>query len=1119
MPARPLLLTLAALTLLAVLLAVGALGPRPVASSLGTISTLVGNGTQGYCGDGGSATAACLNHPVAVTRDSAGSFYIADRESNRVRRVDGAGMITTVAGNGTAGYCGDGGPATSACLDSPQGIAFDTEGNLYIAELHGNRIRRVDQSGTIVTVAGGKSGYCGDGGPATSACLEPSGIAVDAGGNLYISEYWNDRVRKVDNAGIIRTVAGNGTWAYCGDGGLAVNACLSGPQDVVVDSAGNLYISDYHNQRIRRVDTSGIISTFVGGTQGFCGDGGPATSACLSYPFGVALDSSHNLYIADSFNLRIRRVDASGVITTVAGNGTAGYCGDGGPATSACLGYPAGVGVDAGGNVYIGDSLNHRVRRVEGESLPPTPTATPTPPPDTRPRVVLVHGYDWNSNSASCGMEILAEYIENPANMEGRSFKTECLSYRTQEGVIAGAEALKQRIDGLGQDKVDIVAHSMGGLVARYYIERLGGKDKVRSLTMLGTPNWGTQAAMPMCDRNWWFLIRQQIDQFDQAACDLRPNSPLIQALNVNPGSHAGALYNVITGNVGNLLLERPNDCAVPVRSAEGLSFPTIIDAVSHVTMSGPAALVSGCTAPGEIEDTGVHGQVRDILLASNGFVGLAAQGAAEVAADPPPPDQPAPDALAWRNGVIANGDPLELPVTMPDGQASGTFVFQAPPSTEVSLAYSLLRPDGTLVGQSDPDVSFVAGPALDGSDETWYTIANPTPGLWIMRVVGTSVPVDGWPFELQALVPGRISVLASAGAGHYDTDEPIALQADVAIVGTPVADATVNATVTKPDGTAAAVPLVGDGSGAYAGSFGDTSACGMYLVLVTASGTDSSTPFTREDRAVAVVGMAGNAILNPCNADSDGDGLTDQAEISTYLTNPAAADTDGDGFFDGSVDVDGPGPGQPNDNCPAVYNPGQENTDAAIGNGAGILGDDATVPDGDSLGDACDDDLDNDGLPNASDPDPGGDITYDDNANGNPCVPLGTDGADDGPSWDSDCNGKLDGWLGACGSTSADADGDGLKDAWENCKWGTNPAVLDSDGDTLGDCKEAADVDGNAVVNFSGDVIAYAKAVLLAPSAFGKDGDFDIDGNNALNFPGDVIQEAKFGLLTGLCK
>jgi hypothetical protein len=235
---------------------------------------------------------------------------------------------------------------------------------------------------------------------------------------------------------------------------------------------------------------------------------------------------------------------------------------------------------------------------------------------------------------------------------------------------------------------------------------------------------------------------------------------------------------------------------------------------------------------------------------------------------------------------------------------------------------------------------------------------------------------------------------------------------------------------------------------------------------------------------------------------------LNDQANTPlTSTSRPWRSDVDGDGIPDSE------------DNCPLVPNSGQENSDNLIGNGPGIAGDDATVPNGDSLGDACDDDLDNDGIPNASDSDPGGDITYDDNNNGIPCP---TDPADDGPSWDSNCNGVLDGKEAICPlavNPNGDDDGDGLLNTWEVCKWGTNPALVDSDGDTLGDCKEAADVDGNGVVSFTGDVIYYAKAALLPPATFGQDGDFDIDGNNNLNFTGDVIQEAKFGLIAGLCR
>jgi hypothetical protein len=292
------------------------------------------------------------------------------------------------------------------------------------------------------------------------------------------------------------------------------------------------------------------------------------------------------------------------------------------------------------------------------------------------------------------------------------------------------------------------------------------------------------------------------------------------------------------------------------------------------------------------------------------------------------------------------------------------------------------------------------------------------------------------------------------------------------------------------------------------------------------------------------------------CDSDSDHDGLVDAVEvaapgvqpclpgISSYgtSTDPLDPDTDDDGHLDGS------------DNCPAVANPGQENADKQIGNGKGIPGHDQTVPNspGDLEGDACetDGDADNDGYPDVQEllyPDPscpqkttatspGGDVTYDDNHNGDPALGSlgGTDAADDPPSWDSDGDGVLDGAECALGTDPAnpasrpttaqcgaagDTDGDGLQNAWETCKWGTNPALIDSDGDTKGDCVEAADVDGNGVVSFTGDVIYYAKAILLSTASFGKDGDFDIDGNNALNFTGDVIQEAKFGLLPGLCK
>jgi sugar lactone lactonase YvrE len=353
---------------------------RKVDSS-GIITTAAGNGTYGFSGDGGPATGASLYSPSGVALDAAGNIYIADSRNHRIRKVDTSGIITTVAGNGTFGFSGDGGPATSATLSDPYGVAVDAAGNLYIVDQLNNRIRKVDTSGTIATVAGnGTPGFSGDNGPATSASLySPSGVAVDAAGNLYIADTSNQRIRKVDTSGIITTVAGNGTGGYSGDSGPATSASLNYPYGVAVDAAGNLYIADESNQRIRKVDTSGIITTVAGnGTAGYSGDDGPAISATLYYPRGVAVDASGNLYIADLYNQRVRMVDTAGIITTIAGNCTYGFSGDGGPATSAMLAYPSGVAVNGAGDIFVADLINYRVRKIIGAVTAPAVSLSPT---------------------------------------------------------------------------------------------------------------------------------------------------------------------------------------------------------------------------------------------------------------------------------------------------------------------------------------------------------------------------------------------------------------------------------------------------------------------------------------------------------------------------------------------------------------------------------------------------------------------------------------------------------------------------------------------------------------------------------------------------------------------
>jgi sugar lactone lactonase YvrE len=332
------------------------------------ITTIAGNGTVGSTGDGGAATAAELSTPWGIAVDAVGNVYIADQNNHRIRKTTTAGVISTLAGIGTAGYSGDGGAATAAQLHNPQGVTIDAAGNFYIADADNQRVRKINTNGIISTVAGnGTAGYSGDGAAATAAEVNnPIGVAVDASGNIYIADGNNSRLRKVNTSGIMSTLAGNGTFGYNGDGIAATTAELEYAVAVAVDVTGNVYIVDQNNQRIRKVNTGGIISTIAGnGTAGHSGDGAAATAAELNNPRGVAVDAAGNIYIADYSNNRIRKVTTDGMISTIAGNGTAGYNGDGGLATDAEINLPTDMAVDLAGNLYIADDSNNRIRKVE----------------------------------------------------------------------------------------------------------------------------------------------------------------------------------------------------------------------------------------------------------------------------------------------------------------------------------------------------------------------------------------------------------------------------------------------------------------------------------------------------------------------------------------------------------------------------------------------------------------------------------------------------------------------------------------------------------------------------------------------------------------------------------
>ncbi len=331
------------------------------------ITTIAGTDSMGYNGDGIAATAARLGYVPNVAVDGSGNVYIADYTNNRIRKVGADGIISTIAGNGTIGYSGDGGDATAAQLKYPYGVAVDNSGNVFIADAN-YRIRKVSSDGMITTAVGsGVDGHSGDGGSATDALIyAPRGIAVDNDGNLYIAETGNNCIRKVTAAGIISTiagVAGKSTFGYSGDGGPATAAQLYHPMSVAVDGGGNVYILDSRSERVRKVTPAGIISTIAGtGDYGYSGDGGPATAAQIGTPSGIAIDGNGNIYVADVRNTNIRKITPAGIISTIAGNGHKGFSGDGKQAMLAQFYEPNGLAVDVSGNIYIADM--QRIRKI-----------------------------------------------------------------------------------------------------------------------------------------------------------------------------------------------------------------------------------------------------------------------------------------------------------------------------------------------------------------------------------------------------------------------------------------------------------------------------------------------------------------------------------------------------------------------------------------------------------------------------------------------------------------------------------------------------------------------------------------------------------------------------------
>ena len=336
----------------------------------GMIQTFAGTGEVGYAGDGGPARLAVLADPFGCDFDAQGHLYVCDGRNHTVRRVDkDTGVITTVVGNGEEGYSGDGGPAVQAALNQIYSLVVDTNGDIYIIDRLNAAVRKFEAAtGIITTVAGtGQPGYSGDGGPGTRAQLrEPNDCFLDGKGGLLIADIQDQRIRRLDLAtGIIDTFAGDGEKVRAGDGLPAISASILGARAVCMDSKGNTYIAEREGNGIRKVDANGIMSTYAGtGERGYEGDGGPALEATWGAPKAIRCDAQDNLIVVDTENHAIRRIDAAtGLVTTIAG-GRQGTQGDGGSALEAGLDRPHGCGIDRQGNIYIADSSNHRVRVV-----------------------------------------------------------------------------------------------------------------------------------------------------------------------------------------------------------------------------------------------------------------------------------------------------------------------------------------------------------------------------------------------------------------------------------------------------------------------------------------------------------------------------------------------------------------------------------------------------------------------------------------------------------------------------------------------------------------------------------------------------------------------------------
>ncbi|MFI6526760.1 NHL domain-containing protein [Streptomyces uncialis] len=463
------------------------------------ISTIAGTGVAGFAGDNEPAVGARLNRPYGIAVDSSGTLYFSDFNNHRVRRITTDGKISTVAGTGVAGFSGDNGPAVSAQLNGPREVVVDSAGAVHVVDSNNHRVRRITTDGKISTVAGtGVAGFSGDGGPATAARLNlPLGVAMDSSGVLYIADYNNHRVRRITTDGKISTVAGTGVAGFGGDNGPAGPAQLRNPYALAVDSADALYIADSGNHRVRKVTGDGKISTVAGtGVAGFGGDGGPALSAQLNLPLGVAVDSSGVLYVADARNHRVRRVAADGTVSTVTGTGTAGFGGDDGPAASAQLNSPLGLAVDCVDALHIADYVNHRLRKIASPRMAGLPGSGTV--------------VSWANVRSKLRMAVQRESVKDGAEIH-QSLPAP-RDHQRWRLVVAGQDAgeVLYRIENLRSGKVlEVVGaqEAAGAVVAQRAYEGGDARHQHWRLIPVGSGG-GTQRVYEIANRNSGLLLR-----------------------------------------------------------------------------------------------------------------------------------------------------------------------------------------------------------------------------------------------------------------------------------------------------------------------------------------------------------------------------------------------------------------------------------------------------------------------------------------------------------------------------------------------------------------------------------------------------------------------------------